>query len=198
MPRVSWGFYAFKSWLEPTTFREMVWLSLWVQASVAVTLVPANIDSSHVTKIHLAIKLPWCQTLLQCQKSELSSSLIEMFRWCFSVLAGTRTQRVFLCRTRQKVDKWSLSWWAGISFIPVAPPLSRQWESWLKRRLPWGLSRVSRSGNVSNCPRSPWAAPHLNPSCIQKICCFLCGFLCFFKKNIFPVLTTSTWTFLKF
>lgn len=76
--------------------------------------------------------------------------------------------------------------------------LSRQWESWLKWRLCRGLSRVTRSGSALlmrvswggrhegvmrrvNCQLSPWAAPYLNPSCIQKICCFLCGFLHFLK-----------------
>lgn len=54
-------------WLEPMTFREKFWLCLRVHAAVAITLVPAelNIHSSHMKMIHLAIKFPRHQTLLQ-------------------------------------------------------------------------------------------------------------------------------------
>lgn len=103
-------------WLETTTFRQMFmgacfccchiascWLQHWQQSY-------ENNELGH--KFPLA-----------------SNFLIEMFRWCLSVLASTGPQRVFLCKTRQKVDKWSLSWCAGMSYVPADPPLSRQEES---------------------------------------------------------------------
>lgn len=54
-------------WLEPRTFRELFWLCLWVHASAAVTLVPAdlNIYSSLMKMIHLAIKFSLHPTLPQ-------------------------------------------------------------------------------------------------------------------------------------